>query len=457
MLRAPQSSPWVAAMNRRTDTTFSCPVVGRRELKNQQSMHRQRLQSIKSAIDTRAPAAQPHLTLYGRDYVSKKRATTEAAFADLKMIQSIAKTMTREHKVDERKGPTSLNGDGRKKEVMRVMQDNHRLLDAIENCSPMMRTTDLIRSDKIRKRYVINASHTMRLSGEYDDDLYQIHSQDKAKLDEYKRQAENTLTKQRLLRSSGSFSLPSLSPNGQRGAEQSPAKPSSPPKKTKRAQPSSKGGGKGDGYSQEPAQSEMPASPPKAAPRDEPQDEDPDMQKSSPGRPPVRFELEESEQAGPADFAKTPYPGKVDMQDFSEAEQSPQEEGPAETDVSAALAQHASSSSKQQDVAGALSQHASGSSQQPDVSAALAQHAADSSQQSDAAAALFQHAAGSSQQSGVAEALLQHADSSSQLDASQGGQASRPISKENESVNYDDDFFDDTEDQPEEQTFESED
>jgi hypothetical protein len=449
-------------------------VVGRRELKNQQSMHRQRLQNIKSAIDTRPPASQPHLTLYGRDYVAKKRATTEAAFADLKMIQSIAKTMTREHKIDERKGPTSLNGDGRKKEVMRVMQDNHRLLDAIENCSPMMRTTDLLRSEKMRKRYIINSSHTMRLSGEYDDDIYEIHAQDKAKLDEYKRQAENTLTKQRMLRSSGSFSLPSLSPNGQRGAEQSPAKPSSPPKKTKRAQPSSKGGGKGAGYSQEPAQSEMPASPPKAAPRDEPQDEDPDTQKSSPGRPPVRFELEESEQAGPADFAKTPYPGKVDMQDFAEAEQSPQEEGPAETDVSAALAKHAADSSQQSDAAAALSQHAAGSSQQPDVSAALAQHASssskqqdvagalsqhasDSGQQSDAAAAQFQHAAGSSQQSGVAEALLQHADSSSQLDASQGGQASRPLSKENESVNYDDDEFDDTEDQPEEQTFESED
>ena len=32
---------------------------------------------------------------YGRNYFAKKKQTTEAAFNDLKMIQAIAKTMTR--------------------------------------------------------------------------------------------------------------------------------------------------------------------------------------------------------------------------------------------------------------------------------------------------------------------------------------------------------------------------
>ena len=46
----------------------------------------------------------PHLQLYGRDYFAKKKATTEAAFQDLKMIQSIAKTMTRPYVVPSSKG-----------------------------------------------------------------------------------------------------------------------------------------------------------------------------------------------------------------------------------------------------------------------------------------------------------------------------------------------------------------
>lgn len=46
-------------------------------------MHRQRLENMRSALDTSAPAAMPHLQLYGRDYAAKKRATTEAAFSDL--------------------------------------------------------------------------------------------------------------------------------------------------------------------------------------------------------------------------------------------------------------------------------------------------------------------------------------------------------------------------------------
>ena len=49
-------------------------------------MHRQRLENMRSALDTSAPAAMPHLQLYGRDYAAKKRATTEAAFSDSKRI-----------------------------------------------------------------------------------------------------------------------------------------------------------------------------------------------------------------------------------------------------------------------------------------------------------------------------------------------------------------------------------
>eukprot|EP00747_Dinoflagellata_sp_TGD_P161887 gnl/TRDRNA2_/TRDRNA2_178885_c0_seq1.p1 gnl/TRDRNA2_/TRDRNA2_178885_c0~~gnl/TRDRNA2_/TRDRNA2_178885_c0_seq1.p1 ORF type:complete len:256 (-),score=43.55 gnl/TRDRNA2_/TRDRNA2_178885_c0_seq1:137-904(-) len=164
---------------RRTDTTFACPVVGRRELEKVHRAHRDRIANIKSAIDTKPPAPQPHLTLYGRDYVAKKKATTEAAFRDLKMIQSIARTMTRPMDIPERKGPASLNADARKQEIFRVMSENHKLLDRIENLKPSNKTSDLVREHREKLRYTINASHSKRLAGEYDDDIRKIQGADK--------------------------------------------------------------------------------------------------------------------------------------------------------------------------------------------------------------------------------------------------------------------------------------
>ena len=66
--------------------------------------HREQLKCIRPAIDNRPPKPAPHLQLYGRDYFAKKKATTEAAFQDLKMIQSIAKTMTRPYVVPSTSG-----------------------------------------------------------------------------------------------------------------------------------------------------------------------------------------------------------------------------------------------------------------------------------------------------------------------------------------------------------------
>merc|ERR1719296_208399 len=105
--------------NRRTDVSSGCPAVQRHQQKKDMEAYRDRLSKVKSTLNTGPPASQPHLTLYGRDYASKKRATTEAAFADLKMIQAISRTMTRKHEVEERKGPISLNADSRKQAVYR--------------------------------------------------------------------------------------------------------------------------------------------------------------------------------------------------------------------------------------------------------------------------------------------------------------------------------------------------
>lgn len=211
-------------LQRRTDTTYACPVIGRRELMRQQRGHRERIANIKSSIDTRPPVPQPHLTLYGRDYVAKKRATTEAAFADLKMIQSIARTMTRKHEPEERKGPASLNADGRKADIMRIMKENHKLLHNIENVAPMMRTSDLIREHRFKQQYVINASHTMRLSGGYEEEISRIRRDTALERSEQLRRTESL---KRMRNTTGSVSLPSLSPNGHRGLNTPPSQSSS--------------------------------------------------------------------------------------------------------------------------------------------------------------------------------------------------------------------------------------
>jgi len=320
-----------AKHNNRTDTSFACPVVGRREMMKQQQAHRERLQNMKSALDTRAPAPQPHLTLYGRDYVAKKRATTEAAFADLKMIQAIARTMTREHKIEERKGPVSLSG-GKKQEIYRIMSENHKLLESIENCEPMMRTAELVKADKFRKRYIINASHTSRLSGEYDDEIQRIRTEEKSKLDEYKRSAQIRLASSQRLKSSGTVSLPSLSPNGQRGAE--PPNSSPQPKVGKGRGGASSSGYKGAGRGQGPP---PPASPPPQPPKMEEQEEEEQMkaappsqdaaEPSSSSRQPVRFDIQAesmgSSQAESSfiDRTKTPHAGAVDLANFPDDEE----------------------------------------------------------------------------------------------------------------------------------------
>jgi hypothetical protein len=173
-------------------------------------MHRDKITRMGSSIDTRPPAAMPHLTLYGRDYAAKKRATTEAAFADLKMIQSIAKTMTRKQQMPERSGPVSLNAETRKTEIFRIMKENHRLLDKLENLDPVVSTTDLLRQHKERHRYTILTSHSKRLAGEYDNDVMRIKTEDKAKTESYYRSVQ--IRKERLQRSQGSMSAPSLTP-----------------------------------------------------------------------------------------------------------------------------------------------------------------------------------------------------------------------------------------------------
>lgn len=182
---------------KRTDTIYANPLCGRRELERVHQMHRDRIRNVKTSIDTRPPRSMPHLTLYGRDYHAKKRATTEAAFSDLKMIQAIARTMTRPFEIGGRAaGPTSLNSGARKQEIFRIMSDNHQLLNRLENLKPALATKDLVREHRTRERYMVNASHTTRRIGLYDEDIHRFRKEDKEHSDQIQRRLKPLLERQ---------------------------------------------------------------------------------------------------------------------------------------------------------------------------------------------------------------------------------------------------------------------
>merc|ERR1719373_18017 len=106
------------------------------------------------------------------------------------MIQSIARTMTRSSFVPERKGPVSLNSAARKAEIFHIMHENHRMLSSLENLGPVYNTNEILRQNRWRQRYIINASHSKRLAGEYDSDIEHIMREDKAKSESYKLSVE---------------------------------------------------------------------------------------------------------------------------------------------------------------------------------------------------------------------------------------------------------------------------
>lgn len=198
---------------KRTDTTCGNSLVGQWELERRQKKHREALSQSKSTLNLKTPPApQPHLTLYGRDYAVKKKATTEAAFADLKMIQAIARTMTRPVKVPERHGPQSLNTEARKADITRIVTENRRLLGAIETAKPFEHVDRLVSDHNQQQRYVINASHSKRLYREYDDQIKFIKADNTAKHAEQKRSTDKRIQLGLARRSPGSVSLPSLMP-----------------------------------------------------------------------------------------------------------------------------------------------------------------------------------------------------------------------------------------------------
>ncbi|KAF4682116.1 hypothetical protein FOZ60_011027 [Perkinsus olseni] len=151
----------IGVAQKRTDTSHGNSLIARREFKRQQQKHRETIRRMQPSIDTRRPADHKHLTLYGRDYYAKKRQITESAYNDLKMIQSIAQTMTRSPELlgsARRPGPVSLNREYRKRELFRITLENHALLGRLERLRPYYSTARLERDYLRHMRYMVQSS-----------------------------------------------------------------------------------------------------------------------------------------------------------------------------------------------------------------------------------------------------------------------------------------------------------
>ncbi|CAD7964439.1 unnamed protein product [Amoebophrya sp. A25] len=160
--------------NQRTNVAYGNPIIGDIEQGKALRRHRDQLRKMQCSIDNRPPAPMPHLQLFGRDYFARKRATTEAAFQDLKMIQAIARTMTRP--IEAPRGlPSgsikSLNHSARKKELFRITMENHLLLERLERTQPVMNNQRLDEESAARRLHMINCSYSARRNGWYDDVL----------------------------------------------------------------------------------------------------------------------------------------------------------------------------------------------------------------------------------------------------------------------------------------------
>lgn len=96
----------------------------------------------------------------------RRDASVEAAFNDIKMINNIAREMARAPSLSvlQRKGPTSLNANKRRKELQRIDAENERLLKRLEGAKPTLAKREWQRSyDESRKHVALACIHQENL------------------------------------------------------------------------------------------------------------------------------------------------------------------------------------------------------------------------------------------------------------------------------------------------------
>ena len=161
---------------RRTDVEYGNPVISVRVQQKTQRVHEDFIRQAKPLVDCAAPQTGHSLTAYGKDYVFKKKVTTQNAFNDLKMIQNIARTMTRPFSLPPRPGPSSLNRVNRKRDVARINSENAKILARLETLKPQISAKKQLKDYDRSQRYMVNASFSMRKDVEKKLKLERSHS-----------------------------------------------------------------------------------------------------------------------------------------------------------------------------------------------------------------------------------------------------------------------------------------
>jgi Hemingway/CFA97 len=147
--------------NKRTNVDYGNPIISAIAFNKAQAKIYDSIKHAKPRIDC-SPPNQPISLQNGKDFNFRKRQATQNAVEDLKMIKTIANTMNRPPMVIERKGPPSLNKDGRRKMLDKINRENLQLYEKLNNLKPVYGAKMLEAEYKKNQKYMINSSFTFR-------------------------------------------------------------------------------------------------------------------------------------------------------------------------------------------------------------------------------------------------------------------------------------------------------
>lgn len=94
------------------------------------------------------------------DTLTEQRA--QSMLEDMKMVEHISKTMSRQFSLPELTGPTSLNLSRRKDDLKRITNGNLKLLSRIESAKSEYSVTTMRARNYQNLRYSLNSSYSLR-------------------------------------------------------------------------------------------------------------------------------------------------------------------------------------------------------------------------------------------------------------------------------------------------------
>jgi hypothetical protein len=147
---------------KRTNVSYGNALISDRVQEKAQHVHEESIRRARPIVDCGPPQTGKSLATYGKDFIYKKKVSTINAFNDLKMIQNIARTMTRPFSLPPRAGPVSLNRGNRKRDIERINRENAKILHRLETLKPQISANQHLKDYDRAQRYMVNASYSMR-------------------------------------------------------------------------------------------------------------------------------------------------------------------------------------------------------------------------------------------------------------------------------------------------------